>query len=70
MQAVEIKVTPSFQVGESHVLFQTAVSGINNWRNTYVVTKDGKRFLIYTTPEGGEAGAGVIVNWPALRKKE
>ena len=70
MRSVDIKFTPSFQIGESHVLFQTAVPGINNGRNNYVVTKDGKRFLIYTTPEGGEAGAGVIVNWPALRNKE
>ncbi len=70
MRSVDIKFVPSFQVGEPHVLFQTAVPGINNGRNNYVVTKDGKRFLIYTTPEGGEAGAGVIVNWPALRNKE
>ncbi|MSV30223.1 MAG: serine/threonine-protein kinase [Bryobacterales bacterium] len=69
MMAVDVQLTPTFRWGTPRALFQTNVSGINNGRSNYVVSKDGQRFLILTPPEDVDTAINVIVNWhPLLRK--
>jgi hypothetical protein len=68
MMAVDVRLTPSFQAGTPHVLFQTRLSGVMNGRNNYVVSRDGKRFLIAApTAETLQTPIHLILNWPALR---
>jgi Tol biopolymer transport system component len=70
LMAVDIRLTPSFQPGTPHALFQPRTTGIVSGRNNYVVSRDGQRFLIYTPPEDTELGSiTLVVNWPTLLKR-
>jgi eukaryotic-like serine/threonine-protein kinase len=71
LMVVDVKTnTPPFQAGIPKPLFQTQpIPGL--WRNRYVVSPDGQRFLMLvpagdTKPEP----ITVVVNWPALLKKQ
>jgi eukaryotic-like serine/threonine-protein kinase len=57
----------AFRAGVPKVLFQsTLISGFP-WRNRYVASADGQRFLMLTPPgEAAPSPINIVVNWPAL----
>jgi hypothetical protein len=58
---------PSFQAGAVEQLFQTRVAGESN---QYVVSADGQRFLVITTPEqAASTPITVVLNRTAGLKK-
>jgi hypothetical protein len=66
----EVKLAPSFQVGVPKPLFDTRVPTITDFRNHYVVTSDGQRFLINSmTEERGSTPIDIVKNWTALLKR-
>ena len=65
MMAVDVTTSPTFKAGVPRVLFRANVSGNNNGRNNYVVSKDGQRFLI-VSPTDEQSPISVVVNWPSL----
>jgi Tol biopolymer transport system component len=71
LMAVEVKSdTPTLEVGVPKALFETALFGTTNQRNRYVVSPDGRRFLINVPREGAIASpVTVVVNWAAGLKK-
>jgi len=67
MMAVEVNTdSANFQAGIPKSLFQVQLVDGFLWRNRYVVSADGQRFLILS-PTGETAGnpITVVVNWPA-----
>lgn len=57
----------SFHSGNPKELFETPVSGYG--RNRYVVSADGKRFLVNVPVREREGDRfKVVLNWPALLK--
>jgi hypothetical protein len=72
IMALEVKASPSgFEAGTPKLLFDSHVASVGLRRNRYVVSGDGKRFLVSTAL--GESKAPpieVILNWTeALGKK-
>jgi len=65
LMAVEVKTDSlSFDAGIPQSLFGTRVTGLTDSRNHYVVTPDGKRFLVNTVIEEATASpVNVVVNW-------
>jgi hypothetical protein len=63
--AVEVKThSLSFDAGIPQSLFGTRVTGLTDSRNHYVVTPDGKQFLVNTVIEEATASpVNVVVNW-------
>ncbi|MFZ0336724.1 MAG: hypothetical protein WAL45_01735, partial [Terracidiphilus sp.] len=61
--------SPGFQAGIPKPLFQAQLIPLWLWRNIYVPTPDGQRFLMLT-PAGDAKPEPitVVVNWPALLK--
>jgi hypothetical protein len=58
----------SFQPGIPKELFEAGLTPLQ-LRNRYVVTSDGKRFLMNTLAEAPEcAGFTMVLNWPTLLK--
>jgi eukaryotic-like serine/threonine-protein kinase len=60
----------SFQAGIPKPLFQPHLVSFSTWRNIYVPSPDGQRFLMLTP--AGEAKPEpitVVVNWPALLRQ-
>lgn len=71
MMAVDVKLSPAFEAGTPHPLFQTNVTSLMDGRNHYVVSRDGQRFLISSPAKSESAGViKVVLNWPALLRKE
>jgi hypothetical protein len=68
--AVEVKADgESFQAGIPKELFEARVTPEVR-RNRYIVTSDGKRFLMNALVEEPERGSfTVVLNWPALLKR-
>ncbi|HKR28318.1 MAG TPA: protein kinase, partial [Acidobacteriaceae bacterium] len=72
LMAVNVDTTSgAFQAGIPKELFQAQLVPLSYWRNIYVPSPDGQRFLMITpagqtTPEP----ITVVVNWPALLKKD
>ena len=59
-----------FQAGIPKELFQTPVVPLWYWRNVYVPSPDGQKFLIITpTGQTKPSPITVVVNWPSLLKK-
>jgi hypothetical protein len=59
----------SFQAGIPKELFEARVTP-DLRRNRYIVTSDGKRFLMNALVDEPERGSfTVIVNWPTLLKR-
>ena len=57
----------SFQPGIPKPLFQTTLVPISNWKNIYVPSPDGQRFLMLTpTGTAKPEPITVVVNWPSL----
>lgn len=70
IMAVDIATTNGAIVpGIPHPLFEVRLpTGV--WRNRWVVTRDGQKFLAVELPEQGTPNSfEVIVNWPSLLKK-
>jgi hypothetical protein len=58
-----------FQAGVPEPLFDTPyLPGSSNYRNSYVVSRDGQRFLFTASQRETTATFEVLVNWPALLK--
>lgn len=69
--AVDVDTTsPAFQAGIPNELFQAQLVPLSYWRNIYVPSPDGQRFLMIT-PAGQTRPEPikVVLNWPALLKK-
>ena len=71
LMAVDVDTTsPAFQAGIPKELFQAQLVPLSFWRNVYVPSPDGQRFLMIT-PAGQTRPEPitVVLNWPALLKK-
>ncbi|MFP5208410.1 MAG: winged helix-turn-helix domain-containing protein [Acidobacteriota bacterium] len=63
-------VSGKFQAGIPKELFQAKLPPIAFWRNLYVASPDGQRFLmVVPANEVKPAPITVVVNWPALLKE-
>ncbi|HTR46273.1 MAG TPA: protein kinase, partial [Verrucomicrobiae bacterium] len=66
LMAVEVGAGSVFQAGVPRVLFQTAVPGALQSRQSWDLTPDGKRFLILTPAQvRNEVPFTVLLNWQA-----
>jgi Tol biopolymer transport system component/predicted Ser/Thr protein kinase len=74
LMALPVTLGREFHAGAARPLFQSAISPLVNsyyTRNQYVVTGDGQRFLINEpTGKGSLAAVTVVLNWPALLRRE
>ena len=60
----------AFQAGIPKPLFQTQLIPVWYWRNIYVPSPDGQRFLmIVPAGQAKQEPITVVMNWPALLKK-
>jgi DNA-binding winged helix-turn-helix (wHTH) protein/Tol biopolymer transport system component len=65
LMAVDVRLGPTVDVAEPHMLFQTRITGVS--RNHYNVTRDGQRFLINSpSTDIAMSPITVVVNWTAL----
>jgi len=63
-------VSGAFQAGIPKELFQAQLPPIAYWRNFYVVSPDGQRFLMLVpASEAKPEPITVVVNWPGLLRK-
>ncbi len=71
LMAVDVNTAaPGFQAGIPKELFQAQLMPIAYWRNFYVASPDGQRFLmVVPANDTRPAPITVVVNWPALLKK-
>ncbi len=71
LMAVDVNTTaPGFGVGIPKELFQAHLVPLSGWRNLYVASPDGQRFLmIVPANEAEPAPITVVANWPALLRK-
>jgi dipeptidyl aminopeptidase/acylaminoacyl peptidase len=70
--AVEVNTNAAhFRAGTPKLLFKAQLGQNLLWRNRYVVSPDGQRFLMLV-PAGQEklSPITVVLNWPALLKKQ
>ncbi|MGB7266369.1 MAG: hypothetical protein WBC92_12710, partial [Terracidiphilus sp.] len=60
----------TFQAGIPKPLFQAQSVPVSTWRNIYVASPDGQRFLmLMSASQAKPEPITVVVNWPALLKK-
>jgi serine/threonine protein kinase len=70
LMVVEVKLGPQFQAGVPKPLFDTRVLTVSDFRNHYVVTADGQRFLINSiTQERATTPIDIVKNWTTLLKR-
>jgi eukaryotic-like serine/threonine-protein kinase len=70
LMMVDVKPGSPFQVGVPKPLFETRVPTLMDFRNHYVVTADGQRFLINSmTEQRGSTPIDVVKNWTTLLKR-
>jgi Tol biopolymer transport system component len=70
LMAMDIKLGATFEAAVPKTLFATRVLSLTDFRNTYDVTADGKRFLINSTMEEPDSSPiSVVVNWTADLKR-
>jgi len=71
LMAVDVDTTSAaFQAGIPRELFQTQLVPLSYWRNIYVPSPDGQRFLMITPiGQGKQDPMTVVVNWPTLLRK-
>jgi len=72
LMAVDIKSSASLEAGPPRALFLTGITGSFFDRfNQYVVTRDGRRFLINRSAEDeNSAPITVLMNWDAVRRRD
>jgi serine/threonine protein kinase len=70
LMAVRVNTSSSaFQAGTPKLLFQAHIMPTSYWRSNYVVSPDGKRFLMLVpASKSAPSSITVVVNWPALLK--
>jgi Tol biopolymer transport system component len=67
LTAVEISSGAELEVGGTRPLFRAPLGGeVTRYRNHYVVTADGQRFLVDIADESSREPISVVVNWDAL----
>ncbi|MGH9880851.1 MAG: protein kinase domain-containing protein, partial [Pyrinomonadaceae bacterium] len=70
LMTVDVKLGATFEAGVPKTLFATHVLSLTDFRNHYVVSTDGQRFLINSTIEETSATPiNVVVNWTADLKR-
>jgi len=71
LMAVDVNTAAAaFQAGIPKELFQTQLAPLSFWRNIYVPSPDGQRFLMLTpASQVGQEPITVVVNWPAMLEK-
>ncbi len=75
LMAVDVtadSVRGEFKAGVPHQLFETTLD-TEFYRNTYDVSRDGRRFIINRNPNPSDLSTrpiNVVINWPAALKKE
>lgn len=70
LMAVDVTLSPRFEASVPKTLFGTRALTFSDFRNHYVVTADGQRFLINSLPaDGGSTPIDVVKNWTALTKR-
>lgn len=69
--AVPIKTEPAFEAGAPQLLFPTRVPRlVGSYRQQYVPTADGQRFLVNTlVEEAAVSPITVVLNWTAGLKR-
>jgi len=68
--AVDTKLGTTFDAGVPKALFETRVLVLTAFRNHYVVTGDGQRFLINSgLEETNFTPISVVLNWTADLKR-
>jgi len=72
MTAVAVSTaTGEFQAGIPQPLFDTpGLPGSSTYRNSYIVSRDGQRFLLTASPRETTSTFEVLVNWPTLLKRK
>jgi dipeptidyl aminopeptidase/acylaminoacyl peptidase len=67
MTAVAVGAGDRFEAGAARSLFRAPMTGeVTRYRNHYVVTPDGQRFLVDIADESSREPISVVVNWDAL----
>ena len=70
LMAVDVTLSPRFEASVPKTLFDTRALTSSDFRNHYVVTADGQRFLINSLPaDRGSTPIDVVKNWTALTKR-
>ena len=70
LMAVDVKLGATFEASVPKPLFSTRVISLTEFRNQYVPTSDGQRFLINSTlEETSTTPINVVVNWTADLKR-
>jgi Tol biopolymer transport system component/predicted Ser/Thr protein kinase len=71
LMSASVVTVPTFKPGEPQRLFQTQVpEGGSPYRRRYEVSKDGKRFLVFTqTNRTAPTGITTVLNWTAALKR-
>lgn len=65
--AVDIRAGQTFDYGEPRVLFEMQAN-VSATRNSYVPSRDGRKFLINTLVETSASPITVVLNWLADRR--
>jgi Tol biopolymer transport system component len=65
MMASTIKTSPDFRAGVPQALFETEITG-ERANHAYVVSKDGKRFLMANRERTASTPITVVLNWPGI----
>ena len=63
--AVAVKATATFEADAPRPLFEAALD-VSQFRQSYAVSADGKRFLLNAMIESSAPPLTVVQNWPAL----
>ena len=63
LMAVDVKTGTAFEAGVPKPLFDTRIFQLTTFRNNYVVSRDGQRFLINSRMEDNSAPFAVVLNW-------
>ena len=70
LMAVDVMLGATFEAGVPKALFGTRIFSLTDFRNHYVATADGQRFLISSTIEETDANPmSIVVNWSADLKR-
>jgi eukaryotic-like serine/threonine-protein kinase len=68
LMAVAVKAAATFEADSPRPLFETTLD-TTQFRQTYAVSNDGKRFLLNAMIETSAPPLTVVQNWPALLKR-
>jgi len=69
LMAVDVKTGATFEAGVPKPLFETRIFLMTNFRNHYVVGRDGQRFLINSRIEETSLPVTVVLNWTSELKQ-